>query len=204
MTQESFEAKQAAMTNKELIELVEKQISDLAGSGGRSHRMCVPPMITDTDMLLSEMVRRFKRYSQSIGFAYMPTIVDEMGKNPLNLLFNCKTTVDDLENRHNIDGCKAMFDRNFPEDKGLEKREAMKSVKKNPLFELPPNWDNADLDDVPADWMPEVFHEYWTICNGEICRAVRIRIQRPAKIRFPTQRLAQMYLESLQEKSKEL
>jgi len=64
MTTEQFEAKQAAMSDKELIDLVEKQISELAKTGGRSHRMCVPPMITDTDMLFCELVRRFKEVKQ--------------------------------------------------------------------------------------------------------------------------------------------
>jgi hypothetical protein len=60
MTQEQFEQEQAAMSNEELIELAGKQVSELARTGGRSHRMCVPPMITDTDMLFSELIRRFK------------------------------------------------------------------------------------------------------------------------------------------------
>lgn len=57
---ELFEEKQQAMSDNELIELVQKEISKLAKKRGKSHTMCVPPMITDTDMLLSEMVRRFK------------------------------------------------------------------------------------------------------------------------------------------------
>jgi hypothetical protein len=55
-----FESKQQSMSNKELIENVKKQISELAKSGGRSHRMCVPPQVLDTDMILSELVRRFE------------------------------------------------------------------------------------------------------------------------------------------------
>ena len=60
---EVFAEQQAVMPDKELIELAEKQVSELARTGGRSHRMCVPPMITDTDMLLSELIRRFKELS---------------------------------------------------------------------------------------------------------------------------------------------
>ena len=55
-----FESRQQSMSNKELIEQVKKQISELAKTGGQSHRMCVPPQVTDTDMILSEMVRRFE------------------------------------------------------------------------------------------------------------------------------------------------
>lgn len=60
MTTEQFEEKQAAMSDKELIELAEKQIHKLAKTGGESHKMCVPPIITDTDMLLCELVKRYK------------------------------------------------------------------------------------------------------------------------------------------------
>lgn len=60
MTEEQFNKKRSEMTDSALIELCEKTISELAKTGGRSFRMCVPPMITDTDMVLSELVRRFK------------------------------------------------------------------------------------------------------------------------------------------------
>lgn len=288
-SQESFEAKQAAMTNKDLIELVEKQISDLARSGGRSHRMCVPPMITDTDMLLSEMVKRFKKYSQSIGMAYMPTTVDKMESN--SPVFHKKnvpefegkkkmeTPVNYWVNPHdNLEGL-FLYPGHFPEDKGFEKREALKSVKKNPLFdtgvkdwstttlkdipenwlpevgqeyytffkpsrtiagpnahvcpfsngyaiyreyyrffptldlaleyqtllrELPPNWENADLDDVPVDWMPEKEQKcYFIDCFGLIGMRRRYDVsddvfkQRVGTRLFPTERLAIIYQESL-------
>lgn len=61
---EEFKEKQAAMSDKELVELVDRQISELAKTGGKSHRMCVPPMVTDTDMLFCELVRRFKELKQ--------------------------------------------------------------------------------------------------------------------------------------------
>ena len=57
---EQFKQKQSDMTDEDLIKLVEDEISHMAQSGGRSHTMSVPPKITDTDMLLFEMLRRFK------------------------------------------------------------------------------------------------------------------------------------------------
>lgn len=60
MTEEQFEEKQRSMPLNELIELAEKQIHDLIESGGKSINMCVPPQITDTDMVLCEVVRRLK------------------------------------------------------------------------------------------------------------------------------------------------
>ena len=61
MTIERLNELQSEMSNKTLIKLVEKQISELARTGGRSHKMCVPPMPEDTDMLFSEMVKRFEK-----------------------------------------------------------------------------------------------------------------------------------------------
>ena len=60
MTTDELKELQEKMPNDILIKKVEEQISKLAETGGRSHTMCVPPEITDTDMLLSEMVRRYK------------------------------------------------------------------------------------------------------------------------------------------------
>lgn len=57
---EQFAAKQAAMSDAELAELCEKEVHNLAGSYGKSHHMSVPPMVTDTDMLYCELIRRFK------------------------------------------------------------------------------------------------------------------------------------------------
>lgn len=58
--EEELKQKQADMSNKELIELATSQVFELAKTGGKSHRMCVPPMITDTDMLFCELIRRFE------------------------------------------------------------------------------------------------------------------------------------------------
>ncbi len=61
MTEKVFKEKQESMSNEALIGFVEDQITELARTGGRSHKMCVPPRITDTDILFSELVRRFKK-----------------------------------------------------------------------------------------------------------------------------------------------
>ena len=60
MTEEKFEQKQAEMSNEELIRLANKEVRELAMTGGKSHKMCVPPSIYDTDMILSEAIRRFE------------------------------------------------------------------------------------------------------------------------------------------------
>ena len=61
ITKEQFKQKQAEMTDKELHDLVRTELSKLCITGGKSLTMCVPPMVTDTDMLISELLNRFKR-----------------------------------------------------------------------------------------------------------------------------------------------
>lgn len=65
MTVEKLKAKQESMSNEALIGFAEEQVSVLAKTGGKSHRMCVPPKITDTDMLFSELIKRFKKANES-------------------------------------------------------------------------------------------------------------------------------------------
>lgn len=60
MTTEQFEKKQAEMPNEELYNLVQEQLSKLCKTGGKSLTMNVPPQVDDFDMLVSELLRRFK------------------------------------------------------------------------------------------------------------------------------------------------
>ena len=64
MTVEQLIAKQESMSNEALVGFAEEQVSKLAETRGRSHTMCVPPEITDTDMLFSELIKRFKKANQ--------------------------------------------------------------------------------------------------------------------------------------------
>lgn len=57
---EIFRQKQAEIPDKKLIELCTVELSKLCRTGGKSLTMCVPPMITDTDMLFAELIYRFK------------------------------------------------------------------------------------------------------------------------------------------------
>ena len=65
-TVEAFELKQSKMSDSELIDLCQKEVGELASTYGKSHRMTIPPMVTDTDMLLSELIKRFKMLSESL------------------------------------------------------------------------------------------------------------------------------------------
>lgn len=57
---EQFEAKQQSMPDNKLIDLCEKEVRELCKTRGESITMCVPPMVTDTDMVLYELIRRYK------------------------------------------------------------------------------------------------------------------------------------------------
>lgn len=61
MITEEFLHAQSEMSNTELIKLAHDQVVNLALTGGKSHKMSVPPQITDTDMLFCELIRRFKK-----------------------------------------------------------------------------------------------------------------------------------------------
>jgi cobalamin biosynthesis protein CbiG len=63
---EIFKQKQAAMTDKELCELVDKELSKLCKTYGKSFTMSIPPRITDTDMLIGQMLKRFKELSNCV------------------------------------------------------------------------------------------------------------------------------------------
>jgi len=72
----------AAITNEQLISHAENEISKLAKSGGLSHRMRVPPEPTDTDMLLSELLNRFKRMTSLNVDTLVKEITDKNKNNP--------------------------------------------------------------------------------------------------------------------------
>jgi len=70
-------------------------------------------------------------------------------------------------------------------------------VKGTPFDEkLPENWDNADLSDVPEDWMPEKGQSMFTVFDGKIYTSADPDMYVKGK-KFPTLRLADMYLDSL-------
>ncbi|NQY42633.1 MAG: hypothetical protein HRT87_04730 [Legionellales bacterium] len=61
MTREQqFRKKQQSVPDLELIETVETKLHKLCETGGKSLTMSVPPMVTDFDMAVCEMIRRFK------------------------------------------------------------------------------------------------------------------------------------------------
>lgn len=80
MTVEEFELKQSKMSDIELINLCQKEVGELASTYGKSHRMTIPPMVTDTDMLLSELIKRFKMLSEAARWRDPKEKLPETGK----------------------------------------------------------------------------------------------------------------------------
>ena len=60
MTVEQFDKKQSEMPDNELLEKTRKSLSKLCETGGKSLSMSVPPNVDDFDMLVCELMRRFK------------------------------------------------------------------------------------------------------------------------------------------------
>ncbi len=71
-TNEEFEAEQNAISDNKLAEMAHRALSKLCDTGGRSFTMTVPPRIDDTDMVIAELIKRFKFYAAQHGFE-MPT-----------------------------------------------------------------------------------------------------------------------------------
>lgn len=59
MTHEEFQEKVKAIPDQELAEMAQKALSKFS-TGGQSFTMTVPPRLDDTDIILSEVIKRFE------------------------------------------------------------------------------------------------------------------------------------------------
>lgn len=60
MTVEQFNKKQSEMSDKELLEKTTELLSKLCKTGGKSLLMSVPQNVNDFDMLVCELMKRYK------------------------------------------------------------------------------------------------------------------------------------------------
>jgi len=65
MTTAEFLKKQSEMSDDELINLAEKHVFSIMRNHGRNIEMSVPARVTDMDMILFEVIKRFKETSHS-------------------------------------------------------------------------------------------------------------------------------------------
>lgn len=61
MTHEEFQKRVQNIPGPELIEMAEKAVSKLCKTGAKSFTMSIPPRIDDTDVVLIEIIQRFKK-----------------------------------------------------------------------------------------------------------------------------------------------
>lgn len=61
------EEKAKAIPNQELVEMAQKELNKLCSTGGQSFTMTVPPRIDDTDIILSEVIKRFAVFAFITG-----------------------------------------------------------------------------------------------------------------------------------------
>lgn len=59
--QQALERRQASMSDEELVEIADRELSKLCKTGARSFIMTVPPKVEDTDMIFGELIERFKK-----------------------------------------------------------------------------------------------------------------------------------------------
>lgn len=60
MTHEEFQQRLAAIPDVELADAADAALSGLCKTGANSFTMTVPPRLTDTDIILSEIIKRFR------------------------------------------------------------------------------------------------------------------------------------------------
>lgn len=58
MTHEEFQTQLQSIPDLELIEKANAIVSKLCKTGGNAFTMCVPPRLNDSDIILSEVIRR--------------------------------------------------------------------------------------------------------------------------------------------------
>ena len=60
MTHEEFQNRLHDIPDRKLIEEATLQLDKMCKNGAKSFIMTVPPQLTDTDMVFSELIRRFE------------------------------------------------------------------------------------------------------------------------------------------------
>lgn len=67
MTHEEFQKTVESIPATQLVEMAEKAVSKLCKTGAKSFTMSIPPKTDDTDIILTEIIRRFKE-KKNTGF----------------------------------------------------------------------------------------------------------------------------------------
>lgn len=60
MTKEEFQKELESISNEELATIAHSELNELCLTGGGSFTMTIPPRKDDTDIIFSEIIRRFE------------------------------------------------------------------------------------------------------------------------------------------------
>lgn len=88
MNTEEFEKARSEMPDNDLIKKADSLLSELCKTGGKGFRMTVPPRVDDTDMIFSELIKRYQKAIQVQ--AVVSPIFTEEEHRILNLLLASK------------------------------------------------------------------------------------------------------------------
>lgn len=61
MTHKEFQEKIKSISDEKLIIIAKEIVSKLCSTGGQSFIMRVPPTVNDSDIVLSEIIKRFEQ-----------------------------------------------------------------------------------------------------------------------------------------------
>lgn len=89
-TEKEFKERVNRITNAELIEMADNIVSKLCKTGGESFKMTVPPMADDSDIVLSELIRRYKAATiqeKLVSFSWDVSVERPKGKKHLFELY---------------------------------------------------------------------------------------------------------------------
>jgi hypothetical protein len=75
MTYEQFKSEVEAISNYKILEMAQYELTKLCSTGGDSFTMSIPPQTTDTDIVFSQLIERFK---------FLEFRVNELAKDRLN------------------------------------------------------------------------------------------------------------------------
>ena len=90
MNTEEFAERLAAISDKELISMADQILGKLCKTGGRSFVMTVPPMITDTDIVFAQVLKRFERLSNPINNdLHIPDVMPSVCDHPQFDILGC-------------------------------------------------------------------------------------------------------------------
>lgn len=84
---EQFDSEIESIPDLALAEMAQSALTKLCSTGGRSFQMTIPPRIDDTDIVFSELIRRFKlRWAQLNHLENIISHIEQKSKEGLRVI----------------------------------------------------------------------------------------------------------------------